>query len=175
MPHYPGCGVGGHCIPVDPYYLIKKAKEVGFDHKFLRLAREINNRMPLYVVNKLVNELKKLGLKIKGIKIGLLGLSYKANIGDMRESPALEIKKELERLGANVMSCDPYCNGHADARVEEILEKCVGVIIATDHKEFLDIKSWNKVKIIVDGKNCLDKERIKQKNVQVIGIGAGVD
>src|SRR3989344_2934011 len=88
MPHYPGCGVGGHCIAVDPYYLISKAKQIGFNHQFLSLAREINNSMPHYAIELLENELKKIKKSIKSAKVGVLGLAYKANVDDARESPA---------------------------------------------------------------------------------------
>src|SRR3990167_35177 len=82
LPHYPGCGVGGHCIAVDPYYLIERAREDGFNHKFLLLAREINNSMPKYTVSKLLHGLKEINKNIKDVKITLLGLAYKANIDD---------------------------------------------------------------------------------------------
>lgn len=173
MPHYPGCGVGGHCIPVDPYYLIQRAEVAGFNHKLLKIAREVNNHMPEYTVRKLVLALKEKGIKIKGAKIGLLGLSYKANIGDMRESPALEIRELLIKLGAKVLSCDPHCNGNADAKINEILENCIAVIVATNHKEFLDIKDWEKVRIIIDGRNCLNRNNFLDKEIYYQGIGLG--
>lgn len=173
MPHYPGCGVGGHCIAVDPYYLIDYAEKNGFDHKLLKVARNINNSMPSYTVNKLVNGLRDLGIKIKGAKIGLLGLSYKANIGDMRESPALEIKKELIALGAKVYSCDPYCNGNADSLLDEILENCSAVVLATSHKEFVEIQDWKDVKLVVDGRNCLNMINIESQGIIYKGIGRG--
>lgn len=171
--HYPGCGVGGHCIPVDPYYLIDKARDMGFDHRLLKIARSVNNGMPHYTVEKLVQGLATLGIPIVGARVGLLGLSYKANIGDMRESPALEIKKELVRRGAVVLSCDPYCNGHADARIEEILETCIGLILATDHQQFKEVKDWGKVQVVIDGRNCLDMKALRAQNIYYRGIGRG--
>jgi UDP-N-acetyl-D-glucosamine dehydrogenase len=173
MPHYPGAGVGGHCIAVDPYYLIDYAEKNGFDHKLLKVARNINSSMPHYTVQKLVAGLKSIGIDIKGAKVGLLGLSYKANIGDMRESPALEIKKELLELGADILCCDPYCNGHAPALIKDILENCDGVILATCHQQFLEITDWKKVKIIVDGRNCLDMSNIQSQGIVYNGIGRG--
>ncbi|MBS3171958.1 nucleotide sugar dehydrogenase [Candidatus Woesearchaeota archaeon] len=173
MPHYPGCGVGGHCIAVDPYYLIEYAAKNGFDHQLLKVARSVNNSMPHYTVQKLVDGLESIGVNIKGAKIGLLGLSYKANIGDMRESPALEIKKELEDLGAIVLCCDPYCNGHAPALINEILENCIGLILATNHHQFMEVKNWKNVKIIVDGRNCLDMPNIESQGIIYEGIGRG--
>lgn len=173
MAHYPGCGVGGHCIPVDPYYLIDYAEKNGFDHALLKTARTINNNMPAYTVEKLVHALNGIGRDIKGAKIGLLGLSYKANIGDMRESPALEIKKELLKRGAEVLSCDPYCNGHADAILDDILENCIGVIVATNHKEFLNIDDWKNVEVVIDGRNCLNMSTIESSGIVYSGIGRG--
>jgi len=140
MAHYPGCGVGGHCIAVDPYYLIEYAEKHGFNHQLLKVARNVNNGMPHYAVQKLIDGLKKIGIDIRGAKIGLLGLSYKANIGDTRESPALEIKKELLDLGVDLLCCDPYCNGDAPALINDILENCVGVILATNHQQFMNVK-----------------------------------
>jgi len=173
MAHYPGCGVGGHCIAVDPYYLIDYAEKNGFNHQLLKTARNINNSMPHYTVQKLVDGLKKLGINIKGAKIGLLGLSYKANLGDMRESPALEIKKELIELGADILCCDPYCNGNAPALIKDIIENCVGVILATNHHQFLEITDWGNVKIIIDGRNCLNMPEIKAQGIVYGGIGRG--
>lgn len=173
MPHYPGCGVGGHCIAVDPYYLIDYAEKHGFNHKLLKEARMINNSMPHYTVMKLVDGLNSLGIDIKGAKVGLFGLSYKANVGDMRESPALEIKKELLELGADLLCCDPYCNGNAPALINDILENCVGVILATNHHQFLEIVDWKNVKLIVDGRNCLDMSNIQSQGIIYNGIGRG--
>ena len=108
MAHYPGCGVGGHCIPVDPYYLIEEAKRKGFNHQFLKLAREINNSMPEYTVQKVVEALNELGKSVNGTRICVLGISYKKDVGDIRESPALKIIGKLKKLGANVETFDPY-------------------------------------------------------------------
>jgi len=171
MPHYPGCGVGGHCIPVDPYYLIEKAKNIGFTHEFLIKARKINNSMPGYTVGKLVTGLNELEKPVKNTNIGLLGLSYKANIGDLRESPAFIIKKKLEKMGANLMICEPYSNEKSLYDLNYILENCNAVIIATNHNKFIEIKDWKNIKLIIDGRNCLDKEYIKSKGIKYYGIG----
>ena len=171
MAHYPGCGVGGHCIPVDPYYLIERAKNGGFDHKFLRNARRINESMPLYTIERLIFALNELELPVKGTNIALLGLSYKANVGDLRDSPALVIRNKLEELGANLMVSDPYVEDTTP--VEEALKKATVVIIATNHYEFIKIKDWKNVKLIVDGRNCLDMDEIKSKGIVYKGIGRG--
>ncbi|MEJ0002222.1 MAG: nucleotide sugar dehydrogenase [bacterium] len=119
MAHYPGAGVGGHCIPVDPYYLIDYAKQNGFNHEFLALARTVNNGMPKFAVGLAVKELEKLGVDIADTKVTVLGLAYKANIEDCRESPSFEIIEHLEEIGAHVTSYDPYVLDKSTAKTLE--------------------------------------------------------
>ncbi|MBI2541598.1 nucleotide sugar dehydrogenase [Candidatus Woesearchaeota archaeon] len=176
MPHYPGAGVGGHCIPVDPYYLIEKAKQIGFKHEFLKLAREINNSMPHYTVELLENELKKLKKSIKNAKVGVLGLAYKANVDDVRESPASEIINLLKTKGADVFVFDPHVkNGSNVKDADELLNKSDYLILATDHSEFkamdLNLLKKHKILAVIDGRNCLDKEKIKSMGIAYHGIG----
>jgi len=174
MPHFPSCGVGGHCIPVDPYYLIKRAHELGFNHEFLKMARKVNNSMPNYTVNQLQKIMTKAGLKKGKTTIGLLGLSYKANIGDLRESPALKIKCILKNKRFNFLSFDPYFPELSDTKdLPQILKKCQALILAANHKEFLDLTKNNlsNIKIIIDGKNCLDKAKIESLGITYKGIG----
>ena len=176
MPHSPGAGVGGHCISVDPYYLISKAKEIGFNHNFLILARKINESMPEYTVGLLETELKKLNKKLDGAKIGVLGIAYKANVDDMRESPALEIIEMLKSKKAEVLVFDPHVAKESNVNnLNELLKKSDCIILATDHKEFksmdLDELKKNGIKIMIDGRNCLDKEKIKSMGISYHGIG----
>ena len=176
MPHYPGAGVGGHCIPVDPYYLIEKAKQIGFNHRFLSLAREINNGMPSYTVELLENELKKLKKTLKNAKVGVLGLAYKANVDDIRESPALELINILKSKGAEVFVFDPHVNAESNAKdLDELLSKSDYVVLVTDHNEFKDMDlaklKKHKVHVVIDGRNCLDKEKIKSMGIIYHGIG----
>lgn len=176
MPHYPGAGVGGHCIPVDPYYLIEKAKEVGFNHEFLSLARKINESMPSYTVELLEQELKKINEKIEGSKVGILGLAYKANVDDMRENPAMKIIKILEDKKAEIFIFDPYVKEKSNVKdIEELFEKSDCIVLVTDHKEFkeMDLKKLeeNNIKIVIDGRNCLDKKEIKSMGISYHGIG----
>lgn len=176
MAHYPSRGVGGHCIPVDPYYLIERAKESGFDHKFLRVAREINNSMPSYTVKLMHDLLNELGLPIKGTRIGVMGLSYKANVDDLRESPAIKIIKELKNKGARVIRFDPFILQMSDVKdINDFLKKSDAIIFVTNHKTFLEIdpKTFKKfnVRAIVDGVNCLDKEKFKKLGIKYRGIG----
>ena len=134
MAHYPGAGVGGHCIPVDPYYLIEKAKQIGFNHRFLSLAREINNSMPHYTVDLLENELKKLKKSLKGSKVGILGLAYKADVDDIRESPAFEVINILKTKGAEVFVFDPHVKKGSNVEsLNELLNKSDYIILVTDH------------------------------------------
>jgi nucleotide sugar dehydrogenase len=176
MPHFPSCGVGGHCIPVDPYYLIERAKQSGFDHKFLKLAREINNSMPDYTIEKLADALNAIEKPIKNTPIGLLGISYKANVGDLRESPSIKLRSILEEKKAKLYVYDPYfpemCNTNS---LEELLEKCDAIVVATDHTEFKQIKGdllrKHNVKVVIDGKNCLDKNDIISNDIFYKGIG----
>lgn len=176
MPHFPGRGVGGHCIPVDPYYLIEKAKKSGFDHKFLRIAREINNYMPTYTVERMQDLLNELELSMKGTRIGVMGLSYKANVDDLRESPALKIIKDLENKKAKVIKFDPYILKMSNTKtVKTFLKKCDAIILVTNHQEFLDLdpKEFKRhnIKAVVDGMNCLDGEKIRKSGVRYCGIG----
>jgi UDP-N-acetyl-D-glucosamine dehydrogenase len=176
MPHYPGAGVGGHCISVDPYYLIEKAKQLGFNHRFLMLAREINNGMPQYTVKLLENELEKLNKTIKGSKVGVMGLAYKGNVEDTRESPAHELIKILKAKGSDVFVFDPHVkSGSNVADLDELLEKSDNVVLVTDHKEFKEMNleklRKNKILVVIDGRNCLDKEKIKSMGIKYHGIG----
>ena len=176
MPHYPGAGVGGHCIPVDPYYLIEKARQIGFEHKFLSLAREINNSMPHYTVELLENELSHAKKHLKNAKVGLLGLAYKANVDDKRESPAIEILHILQAKGADVNVFDPHVLEESTVKsLNELMEKSDYLVLATDHNEFKAINAEqlkkNEIQVIIDGKNCLDKESIKHAGIKYHGIG----
>ena len=176
MPHFPSCGVGGHCIPVDPYYLIERAKASGFDHKFLRTAREINNSMPEYTVGLLQAALNEIKKPMKGTAIGVLGIAYKANIDDVRESPALKIIELLKKHQAKVLTYDPYIlDKSSEKSLTQILKKSEALILVTNHTEFEKIKpaifKSNKIKVIIDGKNCLDKTAIEKLGIIYKGIG----
>lgn len=176
MAHFPSCGVGGHCIPVDPYYLIERAKQSGFDHKFLKLAREINNSMPEYTLELLADKLNEIERSIKGTKIGMLGLSYKADVGDLRESPALEIRDLLLKKGAKLEVWDPYFLEMSTCQsLDEILDKCDAIVIATNHNIIskIELEQFvkNNVKVIIDGKNCLNPSFIDNGKVFYKGIG----
>ncbi len=146
-PYYPGPGLGGHCIPIDPFYLTWKAKELGMTTRFIELAGEINRNMPNYIIENAANILNDSGLSIKNSKILVLGLSYKKNVDDLRESPSLEIIKGLIDRGACVKFADPFFKTIPITRKYQIniqkanltaleIKKYDLVILATDHDNF---------------------------------------
>lgn len=176
MPHFPSCGVGGHCIPVDPYYLIERAKASGFDHEFLKIARKVNNSMPEYTVELMQDALNKLKLPLNGTVVGVMGISYKANVADLRESPSLKIVKYLKKHKAEVITFDPHVSEESTEKsLEEFLKKSTAVIVATNHREFeqMDVELFKKngVQAIVDGKNCLSPNAIRKLGIVYKGIG----
>jgi len=175
-PHFPGCGVGGHCIPVDPYYLIEYAKDNGFHHDFLSLARRINNRMPQFTVDLVIDALNSKDIAIRGKKIAVLGLAYKADIDDCRESPSFEIVKHLRERGAEVSTFDPYVTKESTAKsLEEALEGAAAVVIATNHQIFRNLTPEFLLKrgidVVIDGRNCLSKEAFIKAGAFYKGIG----
>ncbi len=178
MAHYPGPGVGGHCIPVDPYYLIEKAKVSGFRHRFLSLAREINNGMPDYVFRLMQNELNELGLALKGTRIGVLGYAYKKNIGDARETPAHRLVHLLHEKGAIVHIYDPFVPGSSThSSLPAVLGDSDAIVVITDHDEFtkmdyLMLKD-SRVRLVVDPRNVLAEDRIKSFGIHYRGLGRG--
>jgi len=141
MPFYPGPGVGGHCIPLDPHYLEWKAKEFNFSTHFIALAGEINRRMPEFVREKALRVLNKMGLAASRSKILVLGVAYKKDVGDYREAPAIEVIRLLRQEGAEVVYHDPFVpsfNEHDLAMEstplsEELVAECDLVIITSDH------------------------------------------
>ena len=176
MPHYPGAGVGGHCIAVDPYYIISRAKQLGFNHKFLTLAREINESMPSYTIELLEQELEKLNKRLENSNIGILGLAYKEDVDDIRESPALKIIDILKSKNSNVYVFDPNVKDKSNVEnIDELLKKSDYIILVTDHNEFKSMEinklKENNILVVIDGRNCLDKDKIKNLGIAYHGIG----
>lgn len=175
MPFYPGPGVGGHCIGVDPYYLIEKASTRGFEHRFLKLAREINNRMPEYTVGRVFEALGERGLQVQNARIALLGLAYKGGVDDTRESPALPILVRLRELGAHVTSYDPYVGDSDASSLAEVLEGKDGIVLVTDHPEFQELTpevlTRAGIRVVVDGRNMLDRQGIRAAGIVYKGVG----
>lgn len=177
MAHYPSCGVGGHCIPVDPHYLVERAKESGFDHEFLKLAIKTNDGMPEYTVERLQDALNENKMPMKETVVGVLGLSYKANVADLRESPSFEIIKHLKEHYCLVETFDPHTTESSSvASLEALLEKSQAIIVATNHREFIEtltpalLKKYD-INVVIDGKNCLDKTAFEAVGITYKGIG----
>jgi UDP-N-acetyl-D-glucosamine dehydrogenase len=173
MPHFPSVGVGGHCIPVDPYYLIEYARTSGFEHKFLSLARSINNAMPEFTVDQLEEGMKEVGETLDGARVALLGLAYKPNVSDDRESPSYVVKEVLEKRGAHVISFDPYVMAKSDVQsIDEAVKDVDAIILAVNHQDFLDYDYSNSsAKVFVDGRNACDRNKLSKIFVYR-GIGA---
>jgi UDP-N-acetyl-D-glucosamine dehydrogenase len=179
MAFYPGPGLGGHCIPIDPFYLSWKAKQSGFDPRFIELAGHINAGMPHYVVQKVVDALNIRRKALNGSRILVAGVAYKRDIDDMRESPALDVMHLLESKGAQVDYADPYVPavharewpGHRDLHAIEInrgtYEQYDCVVIVTDHKTFDYNAMVAGADLIVDTRNA-----IKQQHPHVFRLGA---
>ena len=162
-PFYPGPGLGGHCIPVDPFYLSWKAKEFDFQAKFIELAGEINTYMPYHVVNSVASALNTSKKALNGSKILVLGLAYKKDIDDLRESPSLTIIEELQRRGANVFYNDPYFptvgrgrkyNLHMTCSPLENLGQYDCVLIVTDHSDYDYQRIVRESQLVVDTRNA---------------------
>lgn len=172
MPFYPGPGVGGHCIPLDPHYLEWKAKELNFNTHFIALAGEINRKMPEFVRDKALRILNHNGIPSKGARILVLGVAYKKDIDDERESPAIEVIKLLKAEGAEVTYHDPYIPAFSEHGLDmesvelndQILQSADLVIITTDHS-CIDYQ-WvvDRAKVVFDTRNAtcnLEKGREK--------------
>ncbi|MGC9002501.1 MAG: nucleotide sugar dehydrogenase [Dictyoglomus sp.] len=174
MPFYPGPGLGGHCIPIDPFYLSWKAKEYDFDVRFIELAGEINDNMPRYVVQLVMEALNNHRKPVNGSKILIIGVAYKPNIADPRESPALKIIPLLEDLGGEVEFYDPYVSEikieNSKTKEVKYMKSCVldegkvknadCVLIVTDHDNIDYEMIYKNAKLIVDTRNALRKRGI---------------
>lgn len=175
MPFYPGPGLGGHCIPIDPFYLSWKTKQAGIEARFIELAGYINGSMPHFVVDKIQNALNDHTKPLKGSRVHILGVAYKRDIDDVRESPALDIIHLLGKRGATVGYSDPFvAHLRADGVVpamdsvdpETAAAEADCVVIVTDHKAFDYSKIVEKAKLIVDTRNAL-KGRVSDKIVRL--------
>jgi UDP-N-acetyl-D-glucosamine dehydrogenase len=161
MPFYPGPGLGGHCIPIDPFYLSWKTKQAGIEARFIELAGYINGQMPHFVVEKVQNALNDADKPVKGSRILVFGVAYKREVADIRESPALDVLLLLKRLGGIVSYCDPHVPTlHLDGlNLQSVPEEAAAdadcVVIVTDHKDF-DYRSLvERASLIVDTRNAL--------------------
>jgi UDP-N-acetyl-D-glucosamine dehydrogenase len=173
MPFYPGPGLGGHCIPIDPFYLSWKTKQAGIEARFIELAGYINGQMPHFVVEKVQNALNNQGKPLKGSHIHILGVAYKKDIDDVRESPALDIMLLLRKRGARITYSDPYIPSiRLDDSVmlaSDVDAECSAadaVVIVTDHSKVPYDRVVDRSRLIVDTRNKL-KEFASPKIVRL--------
>ena len=174
MPFYPGPGLGGHCIPIDPFYLTWKAREYDFSTRFIALAGEINTQMPYHVVDGILHILNDRGRALNGAKLLVLGVAYKKNVDDLRESPSLKIIDLLREKGAQVLYNDPHCpvmkkTRHFDLGMKsvdltpELLASQDAVVVLTDH----DAYDWDFVtqyaQLVVDTRNATKRVAQREK------------
>jgi UDP-N-acetyl-D-glucosamine dehydrogenase len=167
MAFRPGPGLGGHCIPIDPFYLTWKAREFGKHTRFIELAGEINTAMPNYVISIVADALNEEGKAIKGSKILILGLAYKANVDDCRESPSFVLMEKLGAKGAVVEYHDSYLpvvpstrehaqfTGKQSVQIENAYDL---ILLSTDHFEYKDFDFSNYSCPLVDTRNCIKKK-----------------
>ncbi|SEC02174.1 nucleotide sugar dehydrogenase [Terriglobus roseus] len=160
---YPGPGIGGHCIPVDPFYLTWKAKEYGFTTRFIQLAGEVNEEMPIFVMRQVARALNEHGIAMKGAKVLVLGVAYKADVDDLRESPALVLIEQLQSMGCEVSYNDPFFPtvGHGrkyalnmESTPLERVPEFDCVVIATDHSSYEMERIVADAKLVVDSRNA---------------------
>ncbi|MFA5393086.1 MAG: nucleotide sugar dehydrogenase [Candidatus Ratteibacteria bacterium] len=168
QPFYPGPGLGGHCIPVDPFYLTWKARQYDFATRFIELAGEINTSMPYYVISKTMEALNKKGKGLHGAKVLVLGVAYKKDIDDLRESPALKIIRLLQEKGAVVIYNDPYIPEIGKLRhykfslisqklTAKLLKSTDITLILTNHTEYDYAFIVKNARIVVDTRNAVPK------------------
>jgi UDP-N-acetyl-D-glucosamine dehydrogenase len=175
MPFFPGPGIGGHCIPLDPYYLAWKMKTLDYRARFIELAGEINSSMPEYVVMKVVDALNARAKSVKGSRILILGIAYKKDINDVRESPALDVFRILERKGAVLCYNDPYIpeffegplTFNSTALSEQLLESMDCAVLVTNHSAYnyqwlvdhsnIFVDTRNATKSVVDSRKVIVK------------------
>ncbi len=179
--YYPGAGVGGHCLPVDPYYLVKKANELGYHSKVISAGRTINDYMPMHVFGLLTDALNENEKSVKNSKIIVLGLSYKENVGDDRESPSEELILQLKNNQAIVTIVDPYIDesplGFVEKDVYKALEGADAMVLMTAHDEFRnldlrEVKRLMKLALLIDGRRVYDPMQSRKMGSQYYGVGA---
>ncbi len=179
-PFYPGVGVGGHCIAVDPEWLKAASKRAGYMPEMIQQARLTNNSMPEYTLSILQDLLNQKGHPLKGTRIAILGVAYKRNVDDPRESPFFDLQRMLQGKGADLSIFDSwYTAENTAASLEDCLDRATAVVIVTEHSDIieqligLDLAALG-IEVIIDGRNCLDREAIDQRKILYRGIGRRV-
>jgi UDP-N-acetyl-D-glucosamine dehydrogenase len=176
MKFTPGPGLGGHCIPIDPLYLSWKLKSLNYNARFIELASEINTNMPRFAVSRVQDALNDHAKPIKGSRILVLGVAYKPDIDDMRESPAVDVILLLEQKGADVRYHDPYVpvfrhdeiNMRSVSNLEEELKAADVVVIVTNHRSYDYAAILRDSRLIVDTRNALGDAG--KKNPKVVRL-----
>ena len=180
--YHPGAGVGGHCLPVDPYYLVKKAKELGYHSRVIAAGRSINDHMPRHMLNLIQDALNNHEKSLKNSRIVVLGYSYKENVGDPRESPARTLVEYLQDKEANITVVDPYLETIDNDSVilnndiYQALEGADAMVLITAHDDFkkLDfekIKEIMNLPLVVDGRRIYDQDSLKKLGFYYQGVG----
>lgn len=180
MPHYPGAGVGGECIPVDTWYLISQAEKLGINSELMKIARQVNDSMPNFMVELLETELIKINKKINSSNIVILGLCYKKNIPDIRLSPALEVISILKEKNANIKVCDPVFDSITSTAelipLDQVFKEADAILLVTDHDifetiNFSDIKNQIRTPLVIDGRNFFSKKKLEELGFTYCAIG----
>jgi UDP-N-acetyl-D-glucosamine dehydrogenase len=187
MKFTPGPGLGGHCIPLDPHYLAWKMRTLAYKTRMIELAGEINTEMPAFWVTKVQDALNQVGKPLHGSRVLVLGVAYKKDIDDLRESPALEILDQLSRKGALVSYHDPYCpeirdDGHTPLGAigksveltNAVLENADAVVIVTDHSTVDYHRVCATARIIVDTRNACRSSRARETSARLTASSATV-
>ncbi|MCC7573635.1 MAG: nucleotide sugar dehydrogenase [Candidatus Methanofastidiosum sp.] len=182
--YYPGAGVGGHCLPVDPYYLVSKAREFGYHSKVITAGREINDYMPHHIFELLRDALNDMERSVKNSKVAVLGFSYKENVGDVRETPVEHFVSELVKRGAIVTVVDPYVDekyiksfGVSYSKdMYEALKGADAFVVMTSHNIFKDIDLEKARKLmsnplVIDGRRIFNKDEMNEKGFTYKGVG----
>ena len=176
-PFYPGVGVGGHCIAVDPEWLKAASKKAGYMPEMIQLARMTNNGMPEYTVSILQDLLNERGYPIKGTRIAVLGVAYKRNVDDPRESPFYKLRDILQKKGAVLSIFDSWVTSeNTVGSLDECIDGAKAIVIVTEHSDVIEKLSDielgdSEIEVVVDGRNCLDGDKIRDQNVLYRGIG----
>ncbi len=173
MPFYPGPGLGGHCIPIDPHYLSWKLKSLNYYARFIELAGDINSHMPEYVLDRITRQLNENGKVLKGSKICILGVAYKKDISDVRESPALDVIKLLQERGAKIVYNDPYVplvhfdsgNLKSQKLNKQLLKSSVCTVIVTNHTDYDYRWVVDNSNLVFDTRNATRDLRVSKKKV----------
>ncbi len=176
-PFYPGVGVGGHCIAVDPEWLKAASVRAGYMPEVIQMARKINNGMPEYTATILQDLLNARGLPVKGTRVAVIGVAYKRNVNDARESPFFKLRELLEKKGAELAVYDSWVTSENTVNsLDECIDGSRAIVIVTEHTDVIEKLSaldlsQTRVEVVVDGRNCLDVELIRGQGLSYRGIG----